>query len=136
MDPNPKLAVAVRADLETWQKLNVTAFLVSGIGTHRPDVIGEPYADASDQGYLPMFGHPVLVYAGDGPGITRAFGRALARELATAVFTDDLFATGNDVDNRAAVAKVATADLPVAGFAVVGDRRDVDKVFDKLRLHP
>jgi hypothetical protein len=83
-----------------------------------------------------MFGHPVLVYAGEGAAVTRAFGRAQARSLATAVFTDDLFATGNDADNRAAVAKVATGDLSLAGFAVVGDRRDVDKALDKLKLHP
>lgn len=82
-----------------------------------------------------MFGHPVLVYGGDGPAITRAFGRAQERGLPTAVFTDDLFATGNDVDNRAAVAKVATEDLALAGFAVVGPRRTVDKALDKLRLH-
>lgn len=132
----PKIAVAVRADLEAWQKLNVTAFLVSGIGTVRPDVIGEPYVDGSDRRYLPMFGHPVLVYAGDAQAVTRAFRRALDRNLATAVYTDDLFATYNDVDNRAAVAKVATADMSLAGFAVTGDRRDVDKAFDKLKLHP
>jgi hypothetical protein len=67
--------------------------------------------------------------------VTRAFGRAQARGLPTAVFTDDLFATDNDVDNRAAVAKVATEDLTLAGFAVVGPRRTVDKALDKLRLH-
>jgi hypothetical protein len=136
MDSQPKLAVVVRSDLETWQKLNVTAFLVSGFGSRRPDVIGEDYADASGLRYLPMFGHPVLVYAGDAAAVTRAFGRAQARDLPTAVFTDDLFVTGNDADNRAAVAKVDTADLSLAGFAVVGDRRDVDKALDKLKLHP
>ena len=129
-------AVVVRADLEIWQKLNVTAFLVSGIGTVQPDVIGEPYVDASERHYLPMFGYPVLVYAGDAEALTRAFRRAQDRDLATAVYTDDLFATYNDVDNRAAVAKVATADLQLAGFAVAGDRRDVDKALDKLKLHP
>ncbi|HEY8526637.1 MAG TPA: DUF2000 family protein [Acidimicrobiales bacterium] len=41
-----------------------------------------------------------------------------------------------DIDNRAAVAKVATEDLPVAGFAVLGPRREVDKALDKLKLHP
>lgn len=135
MDTPPKIAVVVRSDLEVWQKLNVTAFLVSGIGTLRPQVIGEPYADASGRRYLPMFGHPVLVYAGDAAAVTRAFGRAQARDLPTAVFTDDLFATGNDVDNRAAVAKVTTDDLSLAGFAVVGPRREVDKALDKLKLH-
>jgi hypothetical protein len=132
----PKLAVVVRDDLAPWQELNVTAFLVSGIGTRRPDLIGEPYRDASDATYLPMFGHPVLVYAASAAGMTRAFGRAAARGLDMAVYTDDLFETGNDVDNRAQVRAVATEDLKLAGFAVVGHRRDVDKALDKLRLHP
>ena len=136
MHADTKIAVVVRTDLATWQKLNVTAFLVSGLGTVRPDLIGEPYADGSGREYLPMFAHPVLVYAGDAAAVTRGFGRALARELAVAVYTDDLFATGNDVDNRAAVAKVATEDLVLAGFSVAGPRRDVDKALDRLKFHP
>ena len=31
-----KIAVLLRDDLEVWQRLNVTAFLVSGIGPRRP----------------------------------------------------------------------------------------------------
>ena len=133
--PPPKIAVVVRDDLAVWQALNVTAFLVSGIGTRFPDLVGEPYADASGVRYLSMFAHPVLVFAADRGAIDRAAARTRARGLAMAVYTDDLFATGNDVDNRAAVAKVATEDLSLAGFAVAGPRRDVDKALDKLRLH-
>lgn len=136
MDEVPKIAVAVRLDLEVWQKLNVTAFTTSGITAHRPDLVGEPYADASGQGYTSMLGYPVMVFGGDAAAVTRAFRRALDRGLAVAVYTDDLFATGNDVDNRAAVAAVATDDLVLAGFAVAGPSRMVDKVVDKLRLHP
>ena len=40
-----KIAVLLRDDLEPWQRLNVTAFLVSGIAAD-PELIGEPYADA------------------------------------------------------------------------------------------
>ena len=83
-----------------------------------------------------MFGVPVLVFAADARGLRRAFDRARARGLVMAVYTDDLFTTGNDVDNRAAVAAVTTDDLGLAGFAVAGDRRTVDKALDKLRLHP
>jgi hypothetical protein len=83
-----------------------------------------------------MFALPVLVFAGDASGLRRAFGRAQDRGLRVSVYTDELFATGNDVDNRAAVAAVRTEDLVLAGFAVAGERRAVDKVFDKLRLHP
>jgi hypothetical protein len=131
----PKIAVVVRDDLAPWQALNVTAFLVSGIGTRLPDLVGEPYVDGSGVRYLPMFGHPVLVFAADAAALARAAGRARARGLATAVYTDDLFATDNDVDNRAAVAKVATADLALTGIAIAGPRRDVDKAVDRLRLH-
>ena len=134
--PPPKIAVVVRDDLATWQALNVTAFLVSGIGTCHPDLIGEPYVDGSGETYLPMFGHPVLVFRADAAGMARAAARCRARHLATAVYTDDLFATDNDVDNRAAVAKMATDDLVLAGIAVAGPRRDVDKALDRLRLHP
>jgi hypothetical protein len=39
--------VVVRDDLELWQRLNVTAFLVSGlIGAAEPEAIGENYEDA------------------------------------------------------------------------------------------
>jgi hypothetical protein len=134
--PPPKIAVVVRDDLAAWQALNVTAFLVSGIGTRFPDMIGEPYVDGSGERYLAMFGHPVLVYATDRAGLDRAAARSRSRRLAMAVYTDDLFATGNDLDNRAQVAKRATEDLPLAGIALAGPRRDVDKAVDRLRLHP
>jgi hypothetical protein len=130
-----KLAVAVRDDLAAWQKLNVTAFVVSGIGTVHPEVVGEAYEDASGTKYLPMLGLPVLVHAGDGAAVRRAFDRAVGRELAVAVYTDELFATMNDGDNRAAVAAATYDVLSIAGFAVAGERRQVDKAFDKLRLH-
>lgn len=59
-----KIAVLLRDDLEPWQRLNVTAFVVSGLGTASPEVIGEPYADADDTVYLPMFRQPVLIFEG------------------------------------------------------------------------
>ena len=107
-----KIAVVLRDDLEVWQRLNVTAFLVSGIGRRVPEVIGEPYEDADGTEYLPMFRQPVLV------------------------FTADLFATGNDRDNRAAVRAVRSKDLDLVGIAVYGPRNVVDKVTKGARMHP
>jgi len=40
-----KIAIVVREDLAMWQKLNVTAFLSTGIASQSPEVIGEPYRD-------------------------------------------------------------------------------------------
>jgi hypothetical protein len=132
----PKIAVVVRDDLATWQKLNVTAFVVSGIASGGPELIGLPYEDGSGVTYMPMFAIPIVVLLADQAGLRRAFERAGTRGLGLGVYTQDLFSTGNDVDNRAAVARVATAELDLVGIAVVGERRDVDKALDKLRLHP
>src|SRR5262245_34676883 len=90
-----KIAVVLRDDLQVWQRLNVTAVLVSGIGTAVPEVIGEPYLDAGDVAYLPMFRQPVLVFEGSKEQLTAAHARALARGLTMSLFTSDLFATGN-----------------------------------------
>ncbi|MCX4539751.1 DUF2000 domain-containing protein [Streptomyces sp. NBC_01565] len=131
-----KIAVLLREDLETWQRLNVTAFLVSGLGSERPEVIGEPYADADGTPYLPMFRQPVLVFEGTKETLAAAHGRALSRSLPLAVFTSGLFATGNDRDNRAAVRAVGRERLDLVGIAVHGPRNAVDKVLKGARMHP
>ncbi|GAA1352236.1 DUF2000 domain-containing protein [Streptomyces beijiangensis] len=131
-----KIAVLLREDLETWQRLNVTAFLVSGLGSTAPEVIGEPYADADDTAYLPMFRQPVLVFEGTKESLTAAHTRALGRGLPVAVFTSDLFATGHDGDNRAAVRAVPKDQLDLVGLAVYGPRNAVDKVLKGSRMHP
>jgi hypothetical protein len=131
-----KLVVVLRDDLAVWQKANVTAFLVSGIAGTDPATVGEPYIDASGTQYLPMFRQPVLVYAADRDGIRRAYDRALARDVTLAVYTHELFTTGHDGANRAAVAAVPSDELDLVGIAFRADRKVADKVLDKLRPHP
>ena len=130
-----KIAVLLRDDLEVWLRLNVTSFLVSGIGQRNPEVIGEPYADAEGTEYLPMFRQPVLVFEGGKETLTKAHERAVGRGFAVSVFTADLFATGNDRDNRAAVRARPRADLDLAGIAVYGPRGAVDKIVKGARMH-
>ncbi|WP_328674575.1 DUF2000 domain-containing protein [Streptomyces sp. NBC_00328] len=131
-----KITVVLRDDLEPWQRLNVTAFLVSGLGTAVPEVVGEPYEDADGISYLPMFRQPVLVLEASKETLTAAHARALSRALPRAVFTSDLFGTGNDRDNRAAVRAVPTGELDLVGLAVYGPRNAVDKVVKGARMHP
>jgi hypothetical protein len=130
-----KIAIAVRADLEPWQKLNITAFLASGIAA-TADVMGKPYEDGSGNTYLELFRQPVVVYAADDEVLSQAHQRALARGLPMAIYTMDMFATGHDDDNRAVVRAVAAADLRFAGLALHGPRNAVDKVFKGATLHP
>jgi len=51
------------------------------------------------------------------------------------VFTADLFATGNDRDNRAAVRAVPRSSLERVGIAVYGPRGAVDKIVKGARMH-
>ena len=131
-----KIAIAVRADLEPWQKLNVTAFLASGIAASAEDILGKPYEDGSGNTYLELFRQPVVVYSADGPTLSQAHQRALARGMPMAVYTMDMFATGNDEDNRAVVRAVAADELRFAGLALHGPRNAVDKIFKGATLHP
>jgi hypothetical protein len=131
-----KIAVVLRDDLAVWQKTNVTAFLVSGIAGTVPDIVGEPYRDASGNEYLPMFVQPVLVYEADAAGLRRAYERAHNRDVKLAVYTHDLFETNHDEANRAAVADVAADELDLVRIAFRAERKTVDKVVDRLRFHP
>lgn len=131
-----KIAVLLREDLAVWQRLNVTAFLVSGISAAEPEVVGEPYEDADAVAYLAMFRQPVVVLEGAQTNLGSAHAKALARGLRLSIFTADLFATGNDRDNRAAVRAVPTAKLDLVGIGVYGPRNAVDRVVKGARMHP
>ena len=134
--PPQKIAIVLRDDLPTWQALNATAFLSGSVAGHRPDLLGDPYADADGTAYLSTFGIPIMVYAAPGPVLAAVRQRAVDRGLGTAVFTDEMFTTGNDVDNRAVVAAVVGAELVLAGLALVGPRNAVDKSVKGAVLHP
>ena len=130
-----KIAIVVREDLMAWQKLNVTAFLAGGLAGSDPKVAGDPYADASGRTYLPLIVQPVLVFAADTEGIRGAYERAISRSIPIGIYTEELFATNNDVDNRAAVRNVAAGDLRLVGIVMRAPKRDVDRVTKGLRLH-
>jgi hypothetical protein len=131
-----KLAIVVRDDLPTWQKLNVTAFLAGAVAAGSDEVIGGPYEDASGRKYLAMLVQPVLVFVGSAEQLRTAYTRAVAHQVRLGIFTEELFATDNDADNRAAVAAVPSDALRLVGLALHDQRRVVDKVLRGLRLHP
>src|SRR5215470_7518584 len=125
MQFDTKIAVVVRSDLEPWQKLNVAAFLAGGIAAAFPACIGDPYEDGSGTKYLSLIGQPILIYGADGPALSRALERALARNVTPALYTEDMFKTTYDEANRAAVKAVGRADLNLVGLAVRAERKVV-----------
>jgi hypothetical protein len=131
-----KIAVVVRDDLAVWQRLNVTAFLISGVtaGAGEP-VVGEPYVDGDGVRYLPMLRQPVLVFEAGADKLRTVHRRALEREAQFAIYTAELFATGHDEDNRAAVRAVATADLDLVGIALRAPHKVADAIVRGLRRH-
>jgi hypothetical protein len=130
-----KIAVVIRTDLEPWQKLNVAAFLTSGIASAFPDCVGAPYEDASGTQYLSLIGQPILIYGADRPALSRALERALARGVTPALYTADMFKTTHDVANRDAVKAVGRADLDLVGLAMRAERKVIDKIVDGLKFH-
>jgi hypothetical protein len=52
------------------------------------------------------------------------------------LYTADMFTTGDDSANRAAVRAVATADLDIVGIALRAAHRDADAVLRGLDRHP
>ena len=130
-----KIALMLRDDLEPWQALNVTAFLTSGIAANDADLIGDPYEDADGTPYLAMIRQPIVVFDGDAERLTASHQKAVSRDLSTAVYIREMFSTGNDRDNRAAVSAVGRDDLDLVGIAVHGPKNAVDKTFKGSTLH-
>lgn len=131
-----KIAILVRADLATWQKLNVASFLAGGLVGVYPELAGEPYVDGSGRVYGPLVRQPMLIFAAAAAELRRTLERALDAGLRTAIYTKELFATGHDAANRAAVAAVPTDALDLVGLALHAERKAVDKAVKGLSLHP
>jgi hypothetical protein len=132
-----KVAVVVRSDLGTWQRLNVTAFLISGVTADAGrDAIGQDYFDADGRRYLPLLVQPVLVFEAGAAKLRTVRERAERRGVTIAIYTNEMFATGNDEDNRAAVRAVATDALDLVGIAVRAPHRDADAIIRGLDRHP
>lgn len=136
-DFETKVAVVIRDDLADWQKLNVTAFLISGVLAAASErLVGEDYVDADGARYLPMLVQPVLVFAAGREKLQTVRRRAADREVPIAIYTAELFATGHDADNRAAVLSVGTEDLDLVGVGLRAGHRDADAVLRGLKRHP
>lgn len=134
MNLDKKIAIVVREDLLTWQKLNVTAFLASGFGTQ--DIMGENYKDKSGKIYLPMSGQPILIYCANKEEMKKILEKAVNRDIEISIYNEEMFSTNNDVDNRAMIKKYATEELEPIGLGLCGKKQHIDKTLHGYRLHP
>lgn len=130
-----KVGIAIRSDLLDWQKLNVTAFLATGIAASAPESIGDVYQDASGNTYLPLIGQPVVVYGASADHLMRTKNRALSRGVQPAIYTEGMFKTFNDSDNRTVVKALTDDSFDIVGIAIRADRKTFDKIMHGLKLH-
>lgn len=129
-----KIKVILRDDLEPWQELNVTAFLISGIAATQ-DIVGEAYQDADGVTYLPMSKQPIMIHTASGDRIREIMKLATEKEMAVSIYTHELFTTYNDEDNRAEVAKHKTDELDLVGIAVRGKKNPLDRITKGIEMH-
>ncbi|MCR9213106.1 MAG: DUF2000 family protein [Proteobacteria bacterium] len=131
-----KIAIIIRNDLETWQKLNVTAFLTGGVLSTSDGLLGENYEDADGVTYTPLIIQPIIILGTDAAGLKKIHARALSRECPLSVYIEDMFKTGNDTANRAAVKQYGTDDLNFVGLALRAEKKIVDKITKGAKMHP
>ena len=130
-----KIAIIVRDDLAVWQRLNVVAFLATGVASAAPDAMGEPYVDAKGRQYGNMLGQPVLVFEGDLAGLQKAHRVGVERELTLVPYVLAMFSTGHDAANREVFMAEDADNLNLVGLALRGPKKAVDKAIKGLSLH-
>ncbi|KZU30991.1 hypothetical protein Nizo2535_1748 [Lactiplantibacillus plantarum] len=129
-----KIKIALRDDLAPWQELNVNSFLVSGIaGTQ--DIIGEPYQDKDGQEYLPMSQQPIMIHTATKEQLQELVEKALSKDVVMTIYTEELFTTYNDEDNRSSIKSFSTSELNLVGVGMRGKKNHVDKLFKGIDLH-
>lgn len=131
-----KVAILVLDDLATWQKLNMTAFLATGIAAAAPEAMGEPYKDAAGRQIASLLGQPMLIFAAGPNELLRAHRVAGEKGLLAAAYVRAMFETGHDEANRAAFRAGPTDAPDLVGIAIRGPKKDVDKATKGARLHP
>ncbi|WP_184547349.1 DUF2000 domain-containing protein [Mucilaginibacter sp. FT3.2] len=131
-----KIAIVIKDELLTWQKLNVTAFLASAVAIKLPETHGGALISGSGTTYLPFMKQPVLIYKADTTEqIKRAFNRAKDRNLQIGVYTNPHFATKTEDENIAEMARHTDNNLDLVGIIVYGPNKMVDKTLDGLKFH-
>jgi hypothetical protein len=131
-----KIAIILRSDLATWQALNVTAFLTSGLAAAYPEMIGAPYRDACGHKFLALSAQPVIVLSGDLDLLRRIHKRAIERDVPHATYVAEMFTTYDDEANRAGFAASDPDSADLVGLALRAEKKIVDKITKGAVKHP
>ena len=112
----------------------MTAFPTSGIVGAGEGLLGKPYEDAAGNTYNPLVIQPMIVLSADALKII--YRRAMDRSVRLFLYIEDMFATGHDAANRAAVRQCPPEAMKVVGLAMREDKNLAEKVTKGARMHP
>lgn len=135
MQFDSKFVIVVADDLPVWQKLNVVSFLSGGVTSTSMVETGKQYVDGNDNTYLPLCIQPTIVLKVTRSKLSTFVQRANRANIETAIFIEDMFATGHDEANRSTVRFYDTESLPLVGIAMCAEKKLVDKVVKGAKLH-
>jgi len=130
-----KIAFIVRDDLPAWQRLNVVAFLATGIASAAPEIMGSPYIDSLGRTYGNMSGQPMLIFQGGLENLQAVHRKALEREVTIIPYIHAMFSTGHDEANREVFMAADANNLDLVGLGIRGPKKAVDKIIKGLSLH-
>ncbi len=131
-----KIAIIIREDIAMWQKLNVTAFLTSGVLGEHSGLLGEMYQDADGNQYNPLVIQPMIILSTDLKGLRKIHAKAFSRNVKISLYISDMFNTSHDAENRESVMKYQSHDLDIVGIAMRADKKSVDKITKGAKMHP
>ena len=131
-----KIAMVIRDDLAVWQKLNVTAFLTSGIVGATEGLLGAAYEDAAGNTYNSLAIQPMIVLSADADTVGATYRRAMERRVRLSLYIEDMFKTGHDAANRETVKRCRPEEMNVVGLALREAKKVVDKITRGARMHP
>ncbi|MES0879448.1 DUF2000 family protein [Roseibium sp. SCP14] len=131
-----KFVIVVREDLAVWQKLNVTAFLATGVAAAKPEIIGDNYRDADNNVYHSMSVQPIIVLGCNAQTLRKIHTRSLERDVQTSLYIEEMFETGHDHANREVFGRFAPVEANVVGLALHADKKVADKITKGARMHP
>jgi len=130
-----KFVIVVRENLAAWQKLNVTAFLSTGVAAAMPGIIGDTYRDAAGNVYHPMSVQPIIILSADAATITKIHQRTLQRQVRVSLYVEEMFTTGHDAANREVFSQFEPEDAKVVGLAFHTGKKIADKITKGAKMH-
>ena len=130
-----KIAVVLRDDLQTWQALNVTAFLSGGLAGENQTIIGEAYRDRMGNNYNALIRQPIIVLSACENTIQKIHQRSLTHGVKSSLYIEEMFSTGHDAANRAVFAEYDPEDAKVVGIALHSDKKIVDKITKGAKMY-